>query len=273
MCRLIAYCGPPIPLENIVITPSHSLVVQSQVAEEAKLAVNGDGFGLAWYAGHDRAALTDVPNSMPALYKEIMPAWANPNLLHICRAVRSGLFLAHVRASTFGGASYQNCHPFTHGRWSFVHNGQIGGFERLRRDMENLLPDDLFQARLGITDSELVFLLLVANGLEVCTETACRATIDQIESLHRQKAIKQPIRLTFVLADGSRLFGCRFSSDDNAPTLYMSNKLDHGGYAFASEPLDSAPGHWSMIGEGSFVSLDAKGQQNVALLSGKLEAA
>ena len=123
MCRLIAYCGPPIPLENIVIKPSHSLVVQSQVAEEAKLAVNGDGFGLAWYAGHDRAALSDVPNSMPALYKEIMPAWANPNLLHICRAVRSGLFLAHVRAATGTPIQQTNCHPFRYRNWLLVHNG------------------------------------------------------------------------------------------------------------------------------------------------------
>ena len=49
MCRLSAYLGPEIPLQNIVVLPKHSLLEQSQAATEAKLAVNGDGFGVAWY--------------------------------------------------------------------------------------------------------------------------------------------------------------------------------------------------------------------------------
>ena len=273
MCRLVAYCGPSIPLENIVINPSHSLVVQSQVAEEAKLAVNGDGFGLAWYADHDSTVQTDVPNTLPALYKEVMPAWANPNLLHICRAVRSGVFLAHVRASTFGGASYQNCHPFTHGRWSFVHNGQIGGFAQLRRSLESLLPDQLFHARQGITDSELVFLLLVANGLENSPRTACETTVSQIAELHRQKKVRAPLRLTFVLTNGVSLYGCRYSSDDTSPTLYLSNELDHGGFALASEPLDGGHDNWTMVEESTLVRLDRFHQERFALAPVELAAA
>ena len=38
-------------------------------------------------------------------------------------------------------------------------DNRSGGFGRLRRQLEGLLPDDLFAARLGITDSELLFLL------------------------------------------------------------------------------------------------------------------
>lgn len=273
MCRLVAYCGPSIPLENIVINPSHSLVVQSQVAEEAKLAVNGDGFGLAWYSGHESMVQTDIPQSMPALYKEIMPAWANPNLLHICRAVRAGVFLAHVRASTFGGASYQNCHPFTHGCWSFVHNGQIGGFAQLRRQLEQLLPDELFQARLGITDSELIFLLLLGNRLESEPHTACQTTVRQIARLHKSLKICQPLRLTFVLTDGRCLYGCRYSSDGNSPTLYLSNQLDHGGFALASEPLDGNHSGWTMVKESTMVRVDGKDQQRFVLAPRSLKAA
>lgn len=47
MCRLVGYVGPAIALERIVTRPSHSLLRQSQQAHEAKLAVNGDGFGMA----------------------------------------------------------------------------------------------------------------------------------------------------------------------------------------------------------------------------------
>lgn len=47
MCRLAAYLGPRRPLADVIVAPRHSLLVQSQDAQEAKLAVNGDGFGIA----------------------------------------------------------------------------------------------------------------------------------------------------------------------------------------------------------------------------------
>lgn len=241
MCRLAAYSGPILSLARLVIDPDHSLVVQSQVAEEAKLAVNGDGFGLAWYGAEER----------PALYKEIMPAWANPNLIHLCKAIGAKNFLAHVRASTFGGASYQNCHPFTHGRWSFVHNGQIGGFDQLRRPLEALLPDPLFKFRQGITDSELFFLLIVANGLATDPHQACTRSIDQVESLRRSAGVRQPLRLTFVLSDGERLFAGRHASDNRAPTLYLSRHMISGGTVVASEPLDGDHSNWQLLDNGA----------------------
>ena len=255
MCRLVAYCGPPIPLENIIIRPRHSLVVQSQVAAEAKLAVNGDGFGVAWYGA----------DSQPALYKEIMPAWANPNLLHICRSVWSGNFVGHVRASTFGGASYQNCHPFTHGIWSFAHNGQIGGFDRLRRPLEAELDDGLFAERLGITDSELLFLLILAHNPGTEPIKACEKAIGQIAQMHHAAGCTQPLRLTFVLSNGQFLIGFRYSSDGKAPTLYVSNRLDHGGCALASEPLDGDHDHWAMVGDGSLVEIENSRVQHTPL--------
>jgi predicted glutamine amidotransferase len=49
-----------------------------------------------------------------------------------------------VRASTGGATSRTNCHPFVAGRWSFMHNGQIGGFERLRCRLESEISDDLY---------------------------------------------------------------------------------------------------------------------------------
>ena len=46
MCRLAAYIGPEIPLENIVTAPKHSLLSQSKDAYESKVSTNGDGFGI-----------------------------------------------------------------------------------------------------------------------------------------------------------------------------------------------------------------------------------
>ncbi|MGN6303194.1 MAG: class II glutamine amidotransferase, partial [Mesorhizobium sp.] len=114
MCRWAAYLGEPVFLEDIVTAPCHSLIEQSHHALEAKTPTNGDGFGIAWYG--------DRPE--PGLYRDILPAWSDPNLKSLCRQIRSGLFLAHVRASTGGATSRANCHPFILGRWAFMHNGQ-----------------------------------------------------------------------------------------------------------------------------------------------------
>src|SRR5690606_4317909 len=117
---------------------------------------NGDGFGIAWY--------DEQPE--PGLYRDILPAWSDPNLRSLARQVRSGLFLAHVRASTGTATNRSNCHPFAVGRWSFMHNGQIAGYARLRRRLDMLLPEELYAHRLGTTDSEVMFLLALSLGLE-----------------------------------------------------------------------------------------------------------
>ncbi len=248
MCRLTAYVGPEIPLENIIVRPNHSLLIQSHDANEAKLNVNGDGFGIAWY-GY-------LPE--PGLYKDVLPAWSDANLPHICRLVRSRLFLAHVRASTIGGISRENCHPFVNGRWSFMHNGGIDNFEFMRRGVENLIDEDIYRSRLGNTDSELFFLLMLTNGLDKDPQSATERTISQFMCLAKLcPASCLPVHLTCVFSDGERIFGFRYASDGECPSLYMSESLDHGGYAFASEPLEGSSGRWHQVKPGMMVELSA----------------
>lgn len=233
MCRIAAYTGPAIPLENIVVRPRHSLLTQSQHANEAKLAVNGDGFGISWY-GVDAA---------PGLYRDVLPAWADGNLTNLCRMVRSHRFIAHIRASTVGETSRANCHPFTHGRWSFCHNGQIPHFAQIKRRMTAALPDALFDARRGTTDSEMIFLTLLAHGLDTDPLAAIRATLADIGPQQDEG----PIRLTCVFSDGDTLFAFRHASDGAAPTLYLSGVLDNGGRSVASEPLCGVAERWTPL--------------------------
>ncbi len=240
MCRIAAYTGPAIPLENIVTRPHHSLIAQSQHANEAKLAVNGDGFGVAWYG--DGAA--------PGLFRDVLPAWADSNLAHLCRMVRSPHFIAHVRASTVGETSRVNCHPFTHGRWAFCHNGQIPHFAAIRRRLESALPDDLYAARQGTTDSEVIFLTLLAHGLDRDPDAALRQTIAEIGT-----GDAGPVKLTCCFSDGETLYGFRHASNGTAPTLYVSGALDNGGRGIASEPLCSTGGRWTMIREDTLCRL------------------
>ncbi|WP_371157865.1 class II glutamine amidotransferase [Jannaschia sp. 2305UL9-9] len=243
---MLGYRGPSIPLERIVTRPHHSLLRQAQHADEAKLAVNGDGFGMAWYVEGEEA---------PGLYRDVLPAWSDGNLSSLCRVIRSGLFLAHVRAGTTGGTNRTNCHPFTHGAWSFAHNGQLGDFARLRRPLEARLPDDLYACRQGGTDSELLFLTMIRNGLFQNASRAVARTIADIRALC--DALRQPDRITCVMSDGHRLMGFRHASDGRAPTLYVSRgPLDHGGRALASEPLDGVAANWIAVPADTMIVLD-----------------
>src|SRR3712207_7561912 len=56
--------------------------------------------------------------------------------LHDALPICSRLFFAHVRASTGTSTTRANCHPFAHGRHLFMHNGQIGGYARIKRRLE-----------------------------------------------------------------------------------------------------------------------------------------
>jgi glutamine amidotransferase len=156
MCRLAAYLGPPLYLEELIAKPRHSLMRQSLHADQAKVVTNGDGFGIGWYG--ERTA--------PGVYREVMPAWSDDNLLALSQTLTSRLFFAHVRAATGGGIALSNCHPFASGSFLFMHNGQIGGFSCIRRELEGQLPDTLWHQRKGATDSELLFLLIVQRIVE-----------------------------------------------------------------------------------------------------------
>lgn len=258
MCRLTAYVGAEIPLENIIIKPEHSLLEQSQDAREAKMTVNGDGFGIAWYNRQNQLGV----------YKDVLPAWADSNLLSICRMVRSEVFIAHIRASTFGATSRENCHPFTFKNWSFAHNGGIGEFSLIRRKIENLLANEYYCARRGYTDSELFFLLLLTNGLNENVVRALKSTINQVSELVTlHKAYGSPIRLTCVFSDGKSVFGFRYASDNKSPSLYISNCLDNGGQAFASEPLHGNGAEWRRVEPDKLIELSMDGVKTRSLLT------
>ncbi|WP_457940602.1 class II glutamine amidotransferase [Mesorhizobium sp. 10J20-29] len=245
MCRWAAYSGQEVFLEDIVTSPCHSLIAQSHCAQEAKSPTNGDGFGLAWYG--------DRPE--PGLYRDILPAWSDPNLISLCRQIRSPLFLAHIRASTGGATSRANCHPFVSGRWSFIHNGQIGGFERIRRSLENAIPDELYDQKQGTTDSELFFLLMLDEGLDADPRgAALRATGRVIDAANRA-GIEPSLKLTAAFSDGRSLFAIRYATDDHAPTLYTGEMRGGAGRCLVSEPFDREGGNWQAIAQSSFVTV------------------
>jgi glutamine amidotransferase len=254
VCRFIAYRGEPVYLDEYVCAPSHSLLRQSLRAEEAKVATNGDGFGIGWYS----------ERGTPGVYREVTPAWSDENLQSLCRHVRSTLFFAHVRAATGTPIARANCHPFVRGSWLFMHNGQLAGYAKVKRRLEALLPDALYADRHGATDSELLFLLILAEierGAAVLD--AVSRVLAQALGAMRAAQVSGALRFAAALSDGRTLYGFRAASDGRPPSLYT--RSTPGGLVLASEPVDADTGTWQPVADGHALIADASGTRTVAL--------
>jgi glutamine amidotransferase len=191
-----------------------------------------------------------------------MPAWNDANLQSLAEQIRSPLFFAHVRASTGTATTRLNCHPFRQGPWLFMHNGKIGGYSELRRELEHLIAPAYYRFRDGSTDSELFFCLMLGFGLDHDPEGAFARTVGLIEGLMRERGITEPFRMTAAVTDGRRIIALRHSSDGASPSLFYGHgchltvEADQvlfgagsGTVLVLSEPLDAVSGSWSEVGE------------------------
>lgn len=262
MCRFVFYQGNPIRLSELLTEPDHSLINQSFGAREREEPLNGDGFGVAWFA---------EDSHQPALFRSVSPAWSNQNLLELARVVSSSCILAHVRAATQGTVSESNCHPFRRGRLVFMHNGDIGGFDKLRRPLLARLSDGAFDDIEGRTDSEHFFALIQDALAEqdddpspVVLLDALRIALDMVRELTATFAPHEFTYLNAVLTDGDSAVVCRYTDDDaaRAESLYLNQgrrfvcedglcrMLEPGAgggtLLLASEPLSTEPG-WRMV--------------------------
>jgi glutamine amidotransferase len=225
VCRFTLYLGPPLRLSALVTEPEHSLIHQSFQSKEREEPLNGDGFGVAWYA----PSLT--PDAVA--FRSVSPAWSNRNLDDLARAVESPCVLAHVRAATQRtSVSESNCHPFCVGPLAFMHNGDLAEFSRVRRKFLGLLSDDAFCQVGGTTDSEHLFALFrdrlrEASGVDDVNRmaNALRTTIADAIRLVTESGSKEASYLNIAISNGTSAVACRFTTDEpsEALSLYVSS--------------------------------------------------
>src|SRR5580765_8083744 len=184
MCRWLAYSGSPLLLDDLLFKPTHSLIDQSLHCELGVERTNGDGFGVGWYGESD----------IPAVYKSTEPAWNDRNLRELASHVRSGLVLAHIRASTGTPVQQTNCHPFRHGRWLWVHNGLIRDFATMKRELLFAVDPALFGTITGSTDSEVMFHLALTFGLQDEPIAAVERMVGFVEETGRRHGVEYPIQ-------------------------------------------------------------------------------
>ncbi len=223
MCRFAAYIGKPLVIDELLFKPSNSLIKQSIRARETDEPLNGDGFGLGWYA-HDI-------DYTPGLFVSMQPAWNDRNLQYLAAKIRTHCFLAHVRAASMGGVSIYNCHPFVYKRFLFMHNGSLGGFQKIKRHIRHELSDEIYDTILGQTDSEHFFALFLQtfedHKGQYTAESMAKVfaiTLKRLEKIQKQYGVDETTYLNVVLTDGFSMLASRYISDPTqpCPTLYYS---------------------------------------------------
>ncbi|WP_414552115.1 ergothioneine biosynthesis protein EgtC [Anabaena sp. CCY 0017] len=252
MCRLLAYLGSPVSLEDILYKPEHSLIVQSyQPREMTSGVVNADGFGVGWYHSQKH---TD-----PFTYRNTLPIWNDLNLPHLSRYVESKCVLAYVRSATPGQAlDFANCQPFNYQQQLFIHNGYIENFRKtLHRKIRSILSPDFYEQINGNTDSEHIFALLLSQSQinkHRPPESALRNTLVTLLEMAKRHQVQASANIVF--SDGNRLIASRFSTNVPAPSLYYLK--DHQNFPksvfIASEPLFT--GNWTACPENSIISVE-----------------
>ena len=258
MCRWLAYSGSPILLETLLYRPKHSLIDQSLHARLGPHTTNGDGFGVGWYG----------EGPVPALYKGVDPIWNNRNLREISQHVRSGLMFAHIRASTGTPVQQTNCHPFRHGKWLWMHNGQIAGFQQVKRELAVAVDADLFPFIEGSSDTELFFFLALTFGLEKDPVGAVERAVGLIEKACEKHQVAEPMRMSVATSDGSSIWAFRYSTVGTPPSLYYSTKVETVCQQYpemaglqmlsdetrlvVSEPLGDLEGVWNEVPASSY---------------------
>lgn len=216
-------------LSSLITEPSHSIIRQSFHSRERKEPLNGDGFGVGWYAPEE--------SDRPAVFKDVTPAWNNQNLANLAAVVRSDCIVAHVRAASPGLPVHQlNCHPFAWQRFLFAHNGAIAGFSSMRRHIQALLKDDSFDLIKGSTDSEHLFALF-AHFYEPPSSGSCLdamaravlATVETLTGLAAKHDVRGQSQLNIALTNGAETIVTRYTTPgpEQADSLYV-----HTGAAY-----------------------------------------
>jgi glutamine amidotransferase len=249
----MGWLGQRLLMEEILFNSQHGIVDQSIHAREGAEPTNGDGFGLGWYGAGDG----------PGVYHSVAPAWSDTNLRELAAHVESPLFLAHVRAAIGSPVQQSNCHPFRHNNWLFVHNGYIGGFDKLRRDLMFAVSPAVFPLIHGSTDTEVVFALALTFGLTADPLEAMERTVGLIEDRARGYGVEDAVQGTFGITDGETLWAVRYATTGTPRTLYTSAAVDsiHRLYPdnprlsrataddrlVVSEPFSDLPGLWDPV--------------------------
>ena len=145
MCRVLAYLGPPLNVENVLFTTDSSLARQAYSPRMMASFLNLAGFGMVAWDPDSR-----TPEA-PFVYRTTtLPAF-DRNLENLARKIAPQCFLAHIRGASNSPEeviSERNVHPFLYGgaHVALAHNGILRDFGRMRYGLLEFIKPELAHA-------------------------------------------------------------------------------------------------------------------------------
>jgi glutamine amidotransferase len=264
MCRVLAYLGRPLSLEDVLYETDSSLVRQAHSPRMIAL-LNLAGFGLA--AWEPRSANP----ADPFLYRSTTLPVYDRNLRSLARKLEPTCVLAHVRGVLLTDAeavSEVNLHPFRQPQAGvvFAHNGHLREFERMRFDLVPHVRADVRERIEGLSDSAWLYALVLSQledpygdpGADELAAATVR-TLQIVRDVRVRHSIATSSPTNLFVTTGRSLVATRFSYDygwyPEADSMleidlpFVSLWYTHGDRYALHE------GEWAMDGDGVVRSL------------------
>lgn len=259
MCRILAYLGEPLPVQNLLFDTDNCLVRQSYSPRMMNTFLNLAGFGMkAW----DPTSLR--PEDPFTYHTTTLPSF-DRNLRFMASKLAPTCLVAHVRGVTYSGegiVAQTNLHPFQFPgtRVALAHNGHLRQFARMRYALVEHVDPALAQRIEGTTDSEWLYALILSQlddpfGLPETRELA-DATADALRILRSVRAAhgidtSSPVNL--CVSTGRGVVATRFSFDYGwypPEDEMLETDLPYVSlwYAVGGAFAETGPG-WAMTGD------------------------
>lgn len=219
MCRVLAYIGVEIPLENLLLKPDNSLINQTLDPERHPLLqLAGWGFG-AW-SEH----LLKPEEAL--LYHRPMAAFYDDNAQGLIPSLQVSTMLAHVRAAAYDSKTVladENCHPFSYQEtpWIVAQNGDLPNWKLLQRELLPHCKDTYLKQMSGTTDTEFLYVLLLSL-LEGDSDEEVQRGFERLLKLIVEAMKKLDLvelaKLKMALVAPNRIIGVNFGSGPQGET-------------------------------------------------------
>ena len=219
MCRLVAYLGEQVVLDEILFQPDSSIVEQA-VHPQLLSAMNLAGFGVvAW---DDQSPSADLPWT----YRTAGLPFFDRNLRALSRKARATATLGHVRGVILSDrevVNEQNVHPFQYEGIpiALAMNGDLDRFSEMRDELADLVAPELARKVEGTTDTEWLYALILSHldnphapaadpeELAGAVEKALR----QVREVRERRGLVRQSAVNLVISDGRCLVATRFAFD------------------------------------------------------------
>lgn len=298
MCRFLAYIGPELPIESLLLAPENSLLNQS-LDPELHPSLQLAGWGFAAWSDHL------LHPEAPLRYHRPKAAFHDDNAKSVIPSLQAHTLLSHIRAASYDASVVQadeNCHPFSfdHTPWIIAQNGALPHWRQLQRELLPHCKDQYLTQMRGTTDTEFLYVLLlsllegdsdedVQRGFEKLLQVICKAARDldlaaltklKIALVSRERIIganfgcghegetdvtgdwqklrDEDLPLSMLLEPIYLLTGANFQDYANTYDIDACPEGEATSAILASEPLTENAEEWLKIEFGEIVFLERK---------------